>query len=314
MVRPGTARALAALSLALVASAALGGCAALGLTEDEGAASPVAAGGGGSLSDGRVSVAAAFYPLAWVAERVGGDRVAVTQLTSPGAEPHDLELTVGETAEVARADLVLFLGGFQPAVDDAVEQGTRGTPLDAGDVVTQRSLGRGEKDPHFWLDPRKTAAVAEAAAGALGEIDRDHAAAYAARARALTRELGALDEAYADGLDDCARDTVVVNHDAFGYLSRYGLTFEPITGLSPDAEPTPGDLARLGDLARAQGVTTVFSERLVSARTARALADDLGLRADVLDPIEGRSAQTADEDYLSLMRANLAALVRANGC
>lgn len=313
MARP-PARFLATLLLALLGAPAVAGCAALGFAGDEGPGAPRTAGDGGSGADGRVAVAAAFYPLAWVAERVGGDRVEVTQLTQPGAEPHDLELTVGETADVARADLVLLQAGFQPAIDDAVEQGTRGTVLDAADVVRQRSRAGSEPDPHFWLDPREMARLAEAVAEALGGLDGEHADAYADRARALTRELSALDDAYAAGLADCERDVVVVNHDAFGYLSRYGLEFEAITGLSPDAEPTAGDLARLGDLAREEGVTTVFSERLASPRTARALADDLGVRTGVLDPIEGLSSETADEDYLSLMRGNLEALKRGQGC
>ena len=106
----------------------------------------------------------------------------------------------------------------------------------------------------------------------------------------------------------------MVSHDAFGYLDRYGLEFAPIAGLSPGAEPTPADLSRLQDLIRAEGITTVFSERLVSPRVSETLADDLDIRTAVLDPVEGLSDETRDEDYLSLMRANLAALQEANDC
>ena len=119
---------------------------------------------------------------------------------------------------------------------------------------------------------------------------------------------------HADGLRGCERQTVVVSHDAFGYLAKYGLRFEAIAGLSPDAEPTPADLARLQQLIDTDGITTVFSERLVSPRLSQTLADDMGITTAVLDPIEGLSDETADEDYLSLMRENLAALELANGC
>jgi len=47
---------------------------------------------------------------------------------------------------------------------------------------------------------------------------------------------------------------------------------------------------------------------------AETLAADLGVETAVLDPIEGLSDETADEDYLSLMRENLTALQKANGC
>ena len=106
----------------------------------------------------------------------------------------------------------------------------------------------------------------------------------------------------------------MVSHQAFGYLTRYGLDFEPIAGLSPDAEATAADLGHLQELITEDGVTTVFSERLVSPKMAETLADDLGVSTAVLDPIEGLSDETAEEDYLSLMRENLTALQQANGC
>jgi zinc transport system substrate-binding protein len=290
-------RTLGALAAAGVLALAASGCAAL--SEE---------------SDG-VQVAAAFYPLAYVAERVGGDRVDVSLLTQPGTEPHDLELTIQETAELAGADLVVYESGFQPAVDDGVEQNAAGEVLDAADVADLQPLADGDgTDPHFWLDPLRMADLADEAADRLSEIDPAGAGAYAANADDLRRELTRLDAAYESGLADCERDTVVVSHDAFGYLARYGLTFAPVAGLSPDAEPTAADLARLQDLVRDEGITTVFSERLASPRLTAALADDVGVDTAVLDPIEGRDEDTADEDYLSLMRENLAALEEANGC
>ena len=267
-------------------------------------------------SGGRVRVAAAFYPLAFVAERIGGDDVQVTNLTQPGAEPHDLELSIHETAEIEDADLVLVEHGFQPAVDDAVDQVATGTVLDAATVVDPQPSKEdpGQDDPHFWQDPSRMAELADAMADALADIDPDHAADYRDRAQALVGELDELATAYAQGLSGCQRDTIVVSHDAFGYLARFGLTVEGIAGLSPDAEPTPADLTRLQDLIRRDGITTVFSERLVSPRLAQTLADDLGITTAVLDPIEGLSDETAGEDYLSLMRENLSALELANGC
>lgn len=272
-----------------------------------GALSGDAAAGG----DGRI--ATAFYPLQYAAERVAGDALAVENLTEPGGEPHDLSLSVAQTAEVADAALVVYLEGFQPAVDEAVEQNATGRALEAGAVVDLMDTDEGA-DPHFWQDPLLMAALGDAVAAELAEADPDRAADYQANARALRGDLEELDAAYADGLASCERDTVVVSHDAFGYLAKYGLTLEPVAGLSPDAEPTPADLARLQDLISAQGITTVFSERLVSPRLTRSLADDLGVATAVLDPVEGLSDETAGEDYLSLMRANLAALEEANGC
>lgn len=156
--------------------------------------------------------------------------------------------------------------------------------------------------------------LGDAVADQLAELDPDAAAAYEDNAAALRGELEALDQEYADGLAACERTTTVVSHEAFSYLARYGLRFEAIAGLSPDAEPTPADLARLQALITEDGITTVFSERLASSKMADSLAADLGLRTAVLDPVEGLSDETADDDYLSLMAQNLDALRKANGC
>lgn len=275
--------------------------------------------GCGALADpgSGVRVAAGFYPLQYVAQRVAGEQARVDVLTSPGGEPHDTTLSVRETALVAEADVIVVAGGVQPAVDDAVAGAAEG-----GTIVDTSAPGfaSGEApqirpdDPHFWLDPLLMAELGDAVAEALADADPDHADGYRGNAADLRRDLERLDEAYDDGLADCARRTVVVSHDAFAYLDRYGLEFAPIAGLSPGAEPTPADLSRLQDLVRDEGITTVFSERLVSPRLAESLADDLGIATAVLDPVEGLTDETSDEDYLTLMRANLAALRDANGC
>lgn len=271
--------------------------------------------GGDGGDGGRPEVAAAFYPLAFVAERVAGDHADVVNLTSPGGEPHDLELSFNQTVTLAGADLVLLLHGFQPAVDEAAATTAEGEVLDAGSVVGLQPLaGTTQPDPHFWQDPTRVATLAGAVADRLAAIDPAHATSYHQNAERLQGQLAELDEAYRTGLADCARDTIVVSHDAFGYLGRYGLSVEAITGLSPDAEPSPGDLARLARLVDDQGITTVFSETLASPRLAQTLAEETGVRTAVLDPIEGLSDATADQDYLSLMRANLTALKEANQC
>ena len=265
--------------------------------------------------DGRVHVAAAFYPLAWVTEQVAPD-ADVVDLTRPGVEPHDIELSFAQTVDLAQADLVVHEQGFQPAVDEGVANVAEGTVLDAGAVAGLEALqdDPSQEDPHFWQDPLKLARVADAVAADLGRIDPSRAASYAANARALDAELRALDTAYATGLAHCARATIVTTHDAFGYLQRYGIRVASIVGLSPDAEPTPAALSRLHDLVRSDGITTVFSEELASPVAADALAHDLGIRSRVLDPIEGLSDATAGQTYLTLMHRNLRALEEANAC
>jgi zinc transport system substrate-binding protein len=271
---------------------------------------PVLAGCAADADPGGTRVVTSFYPLQYVAQRVAGDGVAVTNLTQPGQEPHDLELTVRQTAAVADADVVLYEKGFQAAVDDAVEQSEPEHVVDAA-----ATAGLTGDDPHFWLDPTRLSKVAAAFEEQLAHSDPQHTDEYAANAKALEGDLAALDRSMSKGLADCRIDTIVVSHDAFGYLGRrYGLEVVGINGLSPDAEPSPSHIRELQDLIREDGITTVFSEELASREFADSLAGDLGIRTAVLDPIEGLSDATADQDYVSLMRRNLKTLQQANGC
>ncbi|MCP9484604.1 MAG: zinc ABC transporter substrate-binding protein [Gaiellaceae bacterium MAG52_C11] len=272
-------------------------------------------GNGGSTEAGSNStIVAAFYPLAFAAERVGGGEPEVRNLTPPGVEPHDLELSARDVRTVADADLVLYLGqGFQPAIEDVLAStDARAVDLLDGlelleDAEEQGSEGGG-RDPHVWLDPLRYAAIAER----LGEeLDRPEAAGDLAAA------LRALDGEFQAGLADCERRELVTSHAAFGYLAeRYDLAQVALSGLEPEAEPTPRELEQVVQEVRAHGATTIFFETLVSPRLAQTVAREVGARTSTLNPLEGLTPEEIDDgaDYFSVMRANLAALREALEC
>jgi zinc transport system substrate-binding protein len=260
------------------------------------------------IPPGKVRVVAAFYPLQFLAERIGGDHVYAINLVKAGAEPHDLELAPRQVADISEAGVVLYLGGFQPAVDEAVKGEAKQTGFD---VAAGRERGA---DPHIWLDPVTFAQIGDAVADRLRRVDPAHAEEYRQRAAALHRDLAELDRDYAAGLRDCARRQIVTSHAAFGYLAdRYGFEQVSISGLNPDEEPSPKHLAAVGRFARANGVTTIFFETLVSPKIAETLAGETGARAEVLDPIEGVE-DVVREDYVSVMRTNLTRLRSALDC
>lgn len=253
-----------------------------------------------------LDVVAGAYPYAWVAEQVGGPDARVTDLTRAGVEPHDIELTARQVAALVLADAVLVSPGFQTALDDAVAA----EHLQAVDLTENVALR--PHDPHLWLDPVRLAQVAGTVAEAFAVRAPEHAAGYRSRAADLQARLGALDAAYRAGLAHCARHELVTSHEAFGYLAeRYGLEQVGVTGLSPDQEPSPGRLASIARLAERKGVTTVFFEERATPAVARVLAQEVGARAAVLDPVEGRPP---GGDYLSAMRQNLRTLRAALGC
>ena len=271
------------------------------------AASGCGGGGESAGSDDRMQVVAGFYPLAYAAEEVAGNRAEVTNLTPAGAEPHDVELSPRDVERTRSADLVLYAGGgFQPALEEAAD-GAEGAAVDVLDGLDLREED-GEADPHVWLDPVRFAQVVERIGAELGDE---------APARQLASQLRALDGEYREGLADCNRHELVTAHDAFGYLAdRYGLEVIPIAGLAPEVEPTPRDLEEIVNLVEDRGVTTVFVEPLLSPEIGETVAREAGAATAVLNPLEGLTEEelARGENYLSVMRANLETLRTGLGC
>ncbi|MBK3564635.1 MULTISPECIES: metal ABC transporter substrate-binding protein [unclassified Streptomyces] len=279
----------------------------------------------------KFDVVASFYPMQYLAEQIGGSHVHVTSLTKPGQEPHDLEISAQQTAALGESDAVLYLKNLQPAVDDAVSQSGPRTKIDAASLTTLEKHGnevgghaashdtsKNEElaglDPHIWLDPVRYAQVAAGVGKAFEKADPDNAADYKANTAALVEKLNALNTEFKAGLANTKTKVFITTHAAFGYLAeRYGLTEEAINGLDPESEPSAERVKDLEKMAKADGVTTVFYETLVSDKTAKTVAADAHLKTDVLDPIEGITKKSRGTDYFSVQRANLKALQTALG-
>ena len=278
-----------------------------------------------SDSKKKVTVTAAFFPLAAAVAQVGGSLVKVANLTPAGVEPHDLELNTQQAETVLDADLAVVVGnGFQPAVEDIAADRDGPTlnvlkalPINAGDKKVEEGDATA-LDPHVWLDPVLYQSVVDAIASALSKVDPDHAADYTANAVAYNAKLATLNTEYETGLANCSRQLLVTAHEAFGWLTqRYGLTPEGIAGISPDAEPNPQRLADLTDLVEKKGVTTIYTEDLVSPKVARTLAREAGgLKTATLNPLEGLTAKQikAGATYISEMQDNLQAIQKGLGC
>ncbi len=321
------------------------------------ACTSTASSGDSSSKDGSLTVMASFYPLKYLAEKVGGEHVSVTSLTPEGAEPHDLELSPKMVDSLSSADAVIYLAGFQSAVDEAIEQQAPKTVIDVSSAAELVEAGSdanhpaeeeateetqsGETDahdhdheghdheghdhaghdhhhdmsadPHFWLDPVRMAKAATLVGDKLAEADSAHADTYKANAKALAEELTTLGDTLVTKTSKCQVKTFVTAHTAFGYLAdRTGLTQVGISGLDPESSPSPARLAEIGQIAKEQGVTTIFTEALIDPKVAQTLADDLGITTAVLDPIESQT--DASKDYAAVMQANIDALTKANNC
>ncbi|MGI5352316.1 metal ABC transporter substrate-binding protein [Streptomyces sp. CA-250714] len=308
----------------------------------------LAACGSGSGDNGKVQVAASFYPMAYLAQQIGGEHVEVQNLTKPGTEPHDLELSPKQTGELSEADMIVYLKGLQPAVDEAVDQSGVKNVAEASSFTTLEKHGtdvHGEEghdehgheehkeksheekghdeheghdhgdnaagDPHVWLDPVRYAEVAEGVGKKLQKADPDHKDEYKKNTEDLVSRLKNLDKDFKDGLKKKKTDTFITTHAAFGYLAeRYGLHEEAVTGIDPESEPSAARMKELHKVAKEDDVDTVFFENTASDKTAKTLAGDLRLKTSVLSPIETIKDPKKD-DYFSVMHQNLTALKTA---
>jgi zinc transport system substrate-binding protein len=248
---------------------------------------------------GERTVVASFYPLAYAARRIAGPAWEVIDLTPPGTEAHDVELSLEDRAAIEDADLVLYLGdiGFQPQVEAAVDQAT-GEVLDVANFVAADA----RKDPHIWLDPRNMARMAEAISSSLP----------GSSTRALQTDLFELTDQYLRVLKDCRYHVAIVPHEAFGYMADFGFRQFGLTGLTPEGEPTTERLAEAERLIEEGKAGAVFYEvRGESQRAAENLAGDNGVAAIPLSTLE---SEPVSGDYLSVMRDNLESLRQGLGC
>jgi zinc transport system substrate-binding protein len=269
----------------------------------------------------KISVVTSFYPLTFMAQEIGGDRVEVKNLTPAGAEPHDYELTPRDMESIQRSQLLILNGGVEPWGEKVKQTITPNTKvLTVGSELFSQELeedGQMIKDPHVWLSPALARTEAQAIAAALIDIDPAHANDYTQRAQQLDDKLTALDVQFRTGLAQCAQRSFVTSHDAFGYLaSAYNLQQVSIAGLSPDEEPSPRQLADVAKFARQNNVKFIFFESLVSPKFSETVANEVGAKTLVLDPLEGISDadMQSGKNYLTVMQENLANLQIALEC
>ena len=334
--RPAPLLSILALGGASMLVAACGGGA--GTAESSSAAAPATSAASSPTAEPSPSaeplkVVAAFYPLQYAAEQVGGAAVEVTNLTPPGAEPHDLELTPQDVALIGEADLVLYIPGFQPALDEAIAQEAADRSVDVTTELPDLLKGHdhdhsdeghsdeghdhGDEtgiDPHVWLNPINMGLIGGQIAERLAEIAPESTESFVSGSDALMSAMQLLDTEWASGTAECANRLLVVSHEAFGYLAaQYNFEQVGISGLSPDAEPSPAKVAEVIDIVKSDGVTTIYFETLVDPKIAEVVAAETGAQTATLDPLEGLT-DGASGDYVSIMQANLASVQAGNGC
>lgn len=265
-------------------------------------------------STDQLNVVATFYPLAYFAERIGGDNVAVTTIIPNGIEPHDFAPTPQDIVKITNAAVLIYNGaGLDTWAENIPSQDYTQTEVFQ---IKAAAVGTAD-DPHVWLDPVLMQTIVEDIRNAYSELDPTHAADYKLNTEQLLASLQQLDEDYQTGLADCEIRQAIVAHDAFNYVAnRYQLTILPIVGMNPNEAPSAQQIVELSEAAHTYGIEYIFFEELTSPKLSEVLAAEVGATTMVLSPVEGLSPeeQAAGDDYFSVMERNLDNLALALRC
>ncbi len=270
----------------------------------------------------RISVATTFYPLYDLTKSILGDKGTAYSIVPAGVEPHDYESNPTDFQKLSDADAFVTMGvefaefedkliSSAPASVKVISAGQGISQLSASDDEQEEHFGG--KDPHIWISPKNAQKMANNIMNGLIQVNPDNSQYYLQNGQKVINDLNALDTEFADGLKNCHKDTILVGHNAFSYLGRdYGFKTLFLSGLEPEAEPTPQELAALVNAAKEKDIKYVFYEELVDPRISKIIADEVGAQTMVLSPLEGTT--NPNDNYFTLMRQNLKNLEVALEC
>lgn len=263
----------------------------------------------------KLQVITSFYPLYFFASQIGGDKSDVYNITPFGVEPHDYEPTLRDITLIEKSNLLILNGGNFESWGKRISENMQNTKTNV--VIAGENAINSKLDPHVWLSPPLAQIEVKAILQSFIQIDPNNRQYYEKNAHTLLLHIQELDKEYKSGLLHCKQNDIITSHSAFSYLAEtYALHQLSISGLSPDEEPSPRQLAEVAQFARKHNTKYIFFEKLVSTKLAETIANEIGATTLVLDPIEGLSHNdiTSGKNYLTLMKDNLTHLQLALEC
>jgi zinc transport system substrate-binding protein len=268
-------------------------------------------------TDDRIGVVVSIAPQADFVEAIGGDRVRITVMVPPGADPHTYEPTPGQLVELSRATMYAEVGSgfqFELAWMDKISQQnkhllivdcSKGIPLIEGDEDSPEGTLEGHQggtDPHVWLSPKDAETMVENIAAGLMAVDPENESYYAQGRDAYVAKLEALDKDIRDGLAGITNRRFIVFHPAWSYFAaEYNLEEIPIE--IGNKEPSAKDIANVVQEARKFDIKIIFAEPEFNPRSAEVIAQEIDGKVVFIDPLA--------RDYISNMCLVLNDLVKA---
>lgn len=266
-----------------------------------------------SVANKKLQVFGSFYPTYFFASQIGGDKADVRNITPAGVEPHEFEPSTRDISQIESGNMLVLNGGPE-AWGDKITNNLKGTNVKV--IVAGQGLFT-QTDPHIWLDPELAKKEARTITRGFISIDPQNSSYYENNEKKLAAKLDQLDNAFKQGLSSCQSRDFITSHSAFSYLAkRYGLKQVSISGLSPDQEPSAQQLVDIVKFAKEHNIKYIFFESLVSPKLSETIANEIGAKTLVLDPVEGISDDDIKQgkNYFTIMENNLKNLQIALQC
>ena len=285
----------------------------------------------------QLSIYTTVYPLQYFAERIGGDAVDVQSIYPPGADEHTFDPTQKAMMALADSDLFFYIGlGLEGFVENAEKtlKNEHVKMIATADAITEDMLSEGldhdeeaehddhghedhdhgALDPHVWMSPVLSDALAYSIKEALIEAAPDKKADFEKNFEELRDDLLVLDRKFIDMASNAPTKTFFVSHAAFGYIAdTYGLEQIAIAGMNSQSEPSQKQLASLVEEAKKNDVKYILFEQNVSSKLTEVVQKEVGAESLMLHNLGVLTTEDIknDEDYFSLMEYNIRTLEQA---
>jgi len=265
-----------------------------------------------------------------ISQHLAGETLEIVNILPFGTDPHSFEPTPRLMANLERSSLLIISGaGLEPWID---AMKIKSETLDISSFVQLRELDSDEFehhehhdeqcahsniDPHYWLDFANMKIATQKIRDAFIKLKPEYEGFYIDNANKYLIMLQKLEQSYEKKIQNCSVNTVILNHNAIGYLAKkYSFNVESLSGLSPEANPTPTDMKRIFQKIKENGVSTIFFENFVSDKAMRTIANDANVKIDFLEPLGNITADEAEVNatYEDIMYKNLEKLSKALSC
>lgn len=261
-----------------------------------------------------VVVTSSIYPLYEFAREIGGTYITSTLITPSGVEPHEYEPTPQDILTISNSSLFLYISSH---LETWAKKATQSLPAYKPVVLETSSVAPlDENDPHIWIDPVIAIDIVTAIKNSLIALDPKHSEEYETNTNEYIEKLNLLDAEYRL-LSSCSENTIVTTHNAFHYVAkRYGFTVYPISGLSPEDEPSAQKLSEITTLVKQKHIGYIFYETLVSNAIAETIARETGTKVAKFNPIEGLTQEEMKQEktYIDVQNENIKNLKLALVC